>query len=103
MNYDIKKLAEKTEMSVKLVKHYLEKYQLEDSCENCLVFDSFSEKHVKMLKIIKEINKSKFFNQPLASYYIQQVKTDSYNLSFPDEGEETLRRVSSLIREIKEI
>jgi len=56
-----------------------------------------------MLKIIKEINKSKFFNQPLASYYIQQVKTDSYNLSFPDEGEETLRRVSSLIREIKEI
>lgn len=102
-NYNIKNLAEQTGMSVKIVKHYLDKYAIEEKCEDALNYGAFGEKHVKMLKLIKEVNKSKYFSQPLASHYIQQIKTNSEYTRFPRDCEETLNRLGSLIQEIKEL
>jgi len=101
--YDIKNLAEKTGMSIKIIMHYFDKYAIEDDCADPLNYSSFGEEHVKMLKLIKEVNKSKYFSQPLASYYIQQIKTNSEYSRFPGDCEETLNKLGSLIREIKEI
>ncbi|HBC73585.1 MAG: hypothetical protein A2008_04180 [Candidatus Wallbacteria bacterium GWC2_49_35] len=102
-NYSIKDLAGRTGMSVKIVRHYLDKYSLEENCADSLNYESFGEKHVKMLKLIKEVNKSRYFSQPLASYYIQQIKTNSQYARFPQDCEETLNKLGTLIREIKEI
>lgn len=102
-NYNIKDLAGRTGMSVKIVRHYLDKYGLEEKCDDFLSYESFGEKHVKMLKLIKEVNKSKYFSQPLATYYIQQIKTNSQYSRFPADCEETLDRLGALIKEIREI
>ncbi len=101
--YNIMNLAEKTGMSIKLVKHYMEKYEIEDASCDLLAYNSFSEKHVKMLSIIKEINKSKYFTPPLASFFIGQAKSSGFDESLPGDGAEVLRRVNGLNREIREI
>ena len=102
-DYNIANLAERTGMSVKLVKHYLEKYQIEPPDRDLLNFNSFGEKHIKILSIVKEINKSRYFSQPLASYYIEQIKNSNFSESLPGEGEIVLSRVAGLIREVKEL
>ncbi len=90
-------------MSIKIIMHYFDKYEIDENCADPLNCDSFSEKHVKMLKLIKEVNKSRYFSQPLASYYIRQIKNGSQYTRFPDDCEETLERLCTLIKEIKEI
>jgi len=96
-------LAEKTGMSVKLVRYYLEKYQLEENSKDLLSFDSYTDKHIKMLTIVKEINKSKYFSQPLATHYIQQIKNNNYKQELPDDGVYVLNRVASLLQEVSEL
>jgi len=103
MKYNIMDLAEKTGMSVKLVKHYIEKYQIEENNKDLLSFDSYTDKHLKMLTIVKEINKSKYFSQPLATHYIQQIKNNNYKHELPDDGAYVLNRVASLLQEVREL
>ncbi|MEZ7892300.1 MAG: MerR family transcriptional regulator [Candidatus Wallbacteria bacterium] len=103
MKYNIMDLAEKTGMSVKLVRYYLEKYQLEENSKDLLSFDSYTDKHIKMLTIVKEINKSKYFSQPLATHYIQQIKNNNYKQELPDDGVYVLNRVASLLQEVSEL
>lgn len=95
-------LAEKTGMSVKLVRHYICKYGFEAGADP-LEYSSFGERHVKMLSIVKEINKSKYFSQPLATHFINQIGTGSLPGELPAEGAEVLSRVARLVQEVKEL
>jgi len=89
-------------MSVKLVRHYIGKYAI-DECADPLEYAGFGERHVKMLAIVKEINKSRYFSQPLATHFIQQIGTRSTPGELPADGAEVLDRVARLVREVKEL
>lgn len=103
MRYDIIGLADRAGMSIKLVRHYLEKYGIGAADGGTLDCDSYTERHVKMLTIIKEINKSKYFSQPLATYYVEAARENRDCAALPKEGETVIGRVNTLLREIREL